>query len=485
MATHLVWFRHDLRLCDNLALSAACEDPDARVEAVFIATPGQWANHMMSPRQAAFLLANLRLLQQALQEKGIPLHYHQCDDFAGSVAWLAAFCRQRQVTTLFYNRQYELNEYQRDQHVEALLAGVTACRGFDDSLLLPPGSVVTGSGEMYKVFTPFRAAFIRQLLQRDVRSLPAPAARQQGEYAIQPLTPFSYPMASLSQVDVFTPPDAEFPAGEQEARQRLRQFCREQVAQYHQYRDLPALNATSQLSPYLALGVISPRQCFNRLRVEHPEVLTQPESGAFSWFNELVWREFYRHLLVFSPALCRHQPFIGWTRHIVWRDAPEELRAWQRGETGYPIVDAAMRQLNATGWMHNRLRMICASFLVKDLLIDWRAGERYFMEQLLDGDLAANNGGWQWAASTGTDAAPYFRIFNPTTQGERFDPEGAFIRRWLPELAMIPGKAVHQPHAWAARHGRQLAYPSPLVDHKQARVRTLAAFEAAKRAESA
>ncbi|SLM63837.1 MULTISPECIES: deoxyribodipyrimidine photo-lyase [Dickeya] len=485
MTTHLVWFRHDLRLTDNLALSAACENPTAQVEAVFIATPGQWARHAMSPRQAAFLQANLGMLQQALQEKGIPLHYHQCDDFAGTVEWLAAFCHERQVTTLFYNRQYEWNECQRDRQLEQALSGRTECRGFDDSLLLPPGSVVTGSGEMYKVFTPFRAAFIRRLLQSEVRSLPAPAARQQGECPIQPLTPFSYPTQCLARPEAFTPQGADFPAGEQAALQRLRQFCREQVAQYHQRRDLPALNATSQLSPYLALGVISPRQCINRLRMEHPEVLTQPESGAFSWFNELVWREFYRHLLVFSPALCRHQPFIGWTRHIAWREAPQELLAWQRGETGYPIVDAAMRQLNATGWMHNRLRMICASFLVKDLLIDWRAGERYFMEQLLDGDLAANNGGWQWAASTGTDAAPYFRIFNPTTQGERFDPQGDFIRRWVPELAMIPGKAVHQPHVWAVRQRRQLAYPSPMVDHKQARVRTLAAFEAAKRAESA
>ena len=164
-----------------------------------------------------------------------------------------------------------------------------------------------------------------------------------------------------------------------------------------------------------------------------------------------------------------------------WKDHPEQLRAWEEGRTGYPIVDAAMRQLKSTGWMHNRLRMIVASFLVKDLLLDWRLGERYFMTQLVDGDLAANNGGWQWAASTGTDAAPYFRIFNPTTQGERFDSDGEFIRRWIPELAAVPGKAIHDPWTWADKRGISLNYPRPIVEHKQARAATLAAYEAARK----
>ena len=168
----------------------------------------------------------------------------------------------------------------------------------------------------------------------------------------------------------------------------------------------------------------------------NPQVLDHPDSGAFTWLNELVWREFYSHLLVAFPRLSRHQPFIEWTQHIHWNDSSTDFAAWKTGQTGYPIVDAAMRQLNTTGWMHNRLRMIVASFLVKDLLIDWRKGEKYFMSQLLDGSLAANNGGWQWSASTGVDASPWFRIFNPTTQGKKFDAQGAFIRHWLPEFAV-------------------------------------------------
>ncbi|PWC11613.1 deoxyribodipyrimidine photo-lyase [Brenneria corticis] len=474
MTTHLVWLRNDLRITDNPALHAACQDPRARVLALFIATPQQWRQHDMAPRQAAFLLAHLHALQQALAEKGIALYYHECADFAAAAHWLRDFCQQQGVTHLFYNRQYEINERRRDGEAETLLAGRVECRGFDGGLLLPPGSVLTAKGEMYKVFTPFRQAFIQRLLETDTGSVPAPEPRRGGAVAVATaLTPFSYPRQDI---------DGDFPVGETAALHQLRRFCREQVQDYPRQRDLPALAGTSKLSPYLALGVLSPRQCFNRLRAECPAMLEQRESGAFSWFNELIWREFYHHLLVFWPDLCRHKPFIDWTQRVQWRQSPDLLAAWQQGKTGYPIVDAAMRQLNQTGWMHNRLRMICASFLVKDLLIDWRQGERYFMSQLLDGSLAANNGGWQWAASTGTDAAPYFRIFNPTTQGERFDPQGTFIRRWLPELAEVADKDIHQPHRWADRQRRELRYPLPIVDHQQARRQTLAAFEAAKRA---
>ncbi|KFB89517.1 deoxyribodipyrimidine photolyase [Serratia grimesii] len=475
MTTHLVWLRNDLRITDNKALYAACSDPDARVLAVFIATPQQWLQHEMAPRQAAFIHANLLLVQQALAERGIPLGYHQCDDFATSVDWLAAYCEQEQVDRLFYNRQYEINERDRDQQLEQCLAGKVVCQRFDDSLLLPPGSVQTGGGEMYKVYTPFRKAFIQRLTESEVRSLPAPKMRAGGALPITAVPEaFNYPPAEAM---------GDFPAGEEAALQRLRTFCREQVQDYLEQRDRPAIAGTSSLSPYLAIGVLSPRQCFNRLRAECPQVLENSDSGAFGWLNELIWREFYRHLMVAYPVLCRHRPFIDWTDRVRWRNNPELLQAWQQGVTGYPIVDAAMRQLNKTGWMHNRLRMISASFLVKDLLIDWRAGERYFMSQLVDGDLAANNGGWQWAASTGTDAAPYFRIFNPTTQGERFDPQGTFIRKWLPELADVPDNAIHQPHRWADQQQRVLDYPLPIVDHKQARLETLAAFEAAKRGE--
>lgn len=470
MTTHLVWFRTDLRLHDNLALAAACRHRQANVLALFIATPQQWQQHHMAPRQAAFLQTHLNALQRQLALKGIPLLFREVSDFDASVDEVKKVCDEYQVSQLFYNYQYEINERQRDARVEKVLATVT-CQGFDDSVMLAPGSVMTGNHQMYKVFTPFKNAYLRRLKEGLPECVSAPAAREDARSQPPDVT-LNYPQAQF---------DADlFPADEKSAIARLRHFCQQRVAEYEEKRDFPAIEGTSRLSACLALGVLSPRQCLHRLLAEQPQAL---EGGPGSvWLNELIWREFYRHLMTFHPELCRYKPFITWTDKVAWRYDSTALTAWQQGQTGYPIVDAAMRQLNETGWMHNRLRMIVASFLVKDLLIDWREGERYFMSQLIDGDLAANNGGWQWAASTGTDAAPYFRIFNPTTQGEKFDQEGVFIRQWLPELKAVPGKAIHAPWQWADNEGVELAYPRPLVDHKQARLETLAAYEAARKA---
>ena len=473
MTTHLVWLRNDLRINDNHALHAACRSDSANVIALYIATPGQWQSHHMAPKQAEFIWQSLLDVQQSLAQKGIELHLAECDTFTDSVDLLQEFCEEKRVDRLFYNYQYEVNERQRDADIERLLFdNDVIAQGFDDSLLLPPGSVLTGNREMYKVFTPFSKAFVKRLKEGLPECLPAPAVRQCGSLEdVAPLKPFNYPRETTD--------DTLFPAGEKAAIARLREFSKEPVTHYPERRDLPALDGTSRLSVYLATGVLSPRQCLHRLLREHPNGLE--DETVFVWLNELIWREFYRHLLVAFPALCRHQPFVKWTRNVVWRDSPQQLAAWQQGKTGYPIVDAAMRQLNSLGWMHNRLRMIVASFLVKDLLIDWREGERYFMSRLLDGDLAANNGGWQWAASTGTDSAPYFRIFNPTTQGERFDKTGEFIRHWLPELRQVPDKSIHQPHEWAKKNQQKLDYPAPIVEHKLARQQTLDAFEAARK----
>ncbi|MBW9460185.1 deoxyribodipyrimidine photo-lyase [Kluyvera sp. EC_51] len=469
MSTHLVWFRADLRLHDNFALAAACRDPNAQVLALFIATPEQWATHSMAPRQAAYIAAQLNALRRSLAEKNIPLIFHEVADFAASVEVVKTVCQQHQVTQLFYNYQYEFNERQRDAAVERALTD-TVCQGFDDSVILPPGAVMTGNHEMYKVFTPYKNAWLRRLKEHMPECVRAPEARSAPAVADAATLHFHYPQQS------FDP--ALFPPDEKTAIGQLRRFCQEGAGEYEAQRDFPSIEGTSRLSACLAVGVLSPRQCLYRLLAEQPEALN---GGAGSvWLNELIWREFYRHLMTNFPRLCKHRPFIDWTDRVRWREPSDALIAWQEGRTGYPIVDAAMRQLNATGWMHNRLRMIVASFLVKDLLIDWRQGERYFMSQLVDGCLAANNGGWQWAASTGTDAAPYFRIFNPTTQGERFDKRGAFIREWLPELAEVPDKAIHQPWAWAEKQGVEIHYPRPIVDHAEARVATLAAYEAAK-----
>ncbi|WP_428945565.1 deoxyribodipyrimidine photo-lyase [Pantoea sp. FN060301] len=473
MTTHLVWLRNDLRIHDNYALHAACRSEEANVLALFIATPAQWKSHTMAPKQAAFIYDSLTEMQHALSERGIPLHLLHCDDFAAVPGVLKEFCEQHQVDRLFYNYQYEVNERQRDAAVErTLYDNDVIAQGFDDSLLLSPGSVLTGNREMYKVFTPFSRAFVKRLNEGLPECVPAPTPRKNAPLAKPPeLPPFDYPFEDYDR-NLFT-------AGETAALQRLREFCQQPVTEYPENRNIPAVDGTSRISVYLATGVLSPRQCLHRLLREHPAGLE--DKNVFVWLNELIWREFYRHLLVAWPSLCRHQPFIGWTKKVAWRQDKAQQEAWEQGRTGYPIVDAAMRQMNSLGWMHNRLRMITASFLIKDLLIDWRKGERYFMSQLIDGDLAANNGGWQWAASSGNDAAPYFRIFNPTTQGERFDKDGSFIRQWLPELKNVPDQHIHQPHIWAEKNQISLDYPAPIVDHKEARKRTLEAYEAARK----
>ncbi|HAO0478615.1 TPA: deoxyribodipyrimidine photo-lyase [Escherichia coli] len=448
----------------------ACRNSSVRVLALYIATPRQWAAHNMSPRQAEFINAQLNGLQIALAEKGIPLLFHEVDDFAASVEIVKQVCAENRVTHLFYNYQYEVNERARDVQAERALRNVV-CEGFDDGVILPPGAVMTGNHEMYKVFTPFKNAWLKRLREGMPECVAAPKVRSSGSIDPAPSITLNYPRQPFDT--------AHFPVEEKAAIAQLRQFCQNGAGEYEQQRDFPAVEGTSRLSASLATGGLSPRQCLHRLLAEQPQAL---DGGAGSiWLNELIWREFYRHLITYYPSLCKHRPFIVWTDRVQWQSNSAHLKAWQEGKTGYPIVDAAMRQLNSTGWMHNRLRMITASFLVKDLLIDWREGERYFMSQLIDGDLAANNGGWQWAASTGTDAAPYFRIFNPTTQGEKFDREGEFIRQWLPELRDVPGKVVHEPWKWAQKAGVTLDYPQPIVDHKEARLRTLAAYEEARK----
>ena len=257
-------------------------------------------------------------------------------------------------------------------------------------------------------------------------------------------------------------------------------FIQDKAEDYKDNRDYPAIPGTSTVSPWLTAGVLSIRQCFSAALAANNGELDTGNAGLSCWLSELVWREFYRHILVLFPRVCRNKAFQQETDQLPWKGDRDLLAKWQQGKTGVPIVDAAMRQLVTTGWMHNRLRMVVAMYLTKDLMVDWRLGEQFFMEHLLDGDLASNNGGWQWAASTGTDAAPYFRIFNPVSQSRKFDAKGEFLRQWLPELAELDNKTIHDPAASGSLFYDDSIYPKPLVDHKEARAATLEAFKALK-----
>lgn len=466
----LVWFRSDLRLADNPALRHACAG-DEPVAALFIVSPTQWQAHKLAPVRQRFMLAQVDAMGRELAALGIPLHLLRVETFAEVPTALTALCRDLGVSQLYANQAIEIDELRRDQAVTTALAeqGI-GCHWFNGCCVLPPGRVLTGSGEMFKVFTPFSRAWLKALDEDGFVIHRAPAPR--GEpLPWQALAERDFVDAVLGELAA----DPRWPVGEAEASRRLHAFLDQAVLDYGETRDFPALAGTSVLSPYLAAGIISARQCVGALQQRlgyRPQSKAQP---GFVWLNELIWREFYRHLLVLIPSLSMNRPFKPETAALPWSWDPDAFAAWCEGRTGYPVVDAAMRCLNATGWMHNRLRMIVASFLTKDLHIHWRLGEDYFMSRLIDGDLAANNGGWQWAAGTGADAAPYFRVFNPTTQGQRFDPQGEFIRTWVTELADVPAAYLHEPHDWLRLKGRQ-DYPAPMVDHAVARGRAIEMF---------
>lgn len=466
----LVWFRRDLRSMDNTALNAALATGEP-VVALYIATPEQWQKHHLAPIQADFIWRRLAVLQQELTALNVPLLYQQVDDFNAAANVVTQLASALNVTHVFANRDYEFDEQQRDQRTAQALAKVGILwSASDDKCLFAPGSVLTQQGQLFKVFTPFKRRWLA-LLQppRISKTLPAPAWSLPNELSAwlwHPQQAFGYPRGDSSA----------WPVDSLSLHRQLHTFCGERVQDYHQSRDFPARDGTSMLSPYLAIGALSVRQCVASLFAESSVgVLSE---GGQVWLNELIWREFYQHWVAIDPHLSKSDDFQPWAARLEWWNEDEKFRRWCEGCTGYPIIDAAMRQLNQTGWMHNRLRMLVASFLTKDLHIDWRWGERYFMSRLIDGDYAANNGGWQWSASTGCDAQPYFRIFNPVSQSEKFDPNGDFIRRWVPELRSVAGKDIHQP--WVCSAVNSVSYPARLVDHQQERAVTLHLYKIAK-----
>lgn len=469
----LMWFRSDLRLRDNTALASACDAADDGVVAVFVICPEQWAEHDWAPVKVDFLLRSLRDLASSLAEMNIPLRILEVPRFRGVPARLLRLAEEIGCDGVWLNREYEVNERGRDDAVVRAFerAGKTA-HAFTDQVILAPDALRTTQGKFYTVFTPFRRRWIATVKERGgVDPLRKPTPRAPIDVPSDPVP------ESVEGFDGLRLPDL-WKSGEDHAAYRLRRFVETRLASYDERRDLPAAAATSTLSPYLALGVLSPRQCLHAALSANRGRLDSGSKGAVTWISELVWREFYRHVLVGFPRVGRDEPFDHRTRRVPWREAPEDLDRWREGRTGFPIVDAGMRQLAQTGWMHNRLRMVTAMFLTKNLLIDWREGERHFMRNLADGDFASNSGGWQWSASVGTDAAPYFRIFQPVRQSERFDPDGAFIREHVPELRTLEGRAIHFPSERAPDAARALGYPEPIVDPSESRRRAIDTFRA-------
>ncbi|UTA46672.1 DNA photolyase family protein [Simiduia sp. 21SJ11W-1] len=462
----LVWFRADLRIEDHLPLTLARQTGEP-VYGVFVVTPAQWQSHNLGLAKRDFWARSLDALGSALAAKGVALKILTLPDFSELPEALLAYANHIGCRRILWHREYGWDERQRDLQVKKACAKAKIeTEVCEDRCLVMPESVLTGSGTPYKVFSAFKRTWLARLAEQ--WQPPRAAIRKQGD-----VLEFSGAVA-----DFYLPEDdrnhAEnlaklWPAGAQHARKRLADFMDEGVADYARARDFPNLAGTSQLSPYLSIGSISARQCAGAWLNKSEGDWHNPALEV--WLNELAWRDFYHYVMWHFPKVSRNQPFVDKTRAVAWRDAPRDFEAWCKGETGIPIVDAAMQQLLQTGWMHNRLRMVVAMFLTKNLLIDWRKGEAFFMQHLVDADFAANNGGWQWSASTGTDAAPYFRVFNPVSQSTRFDAEGDFIRQWLPTLAGLGKKHIHMPPS-----NLRGDYPPPLVDLKFSRQRAIEAF---------
>ena len=487
----LVWFRADLRVRDNRALDAACraasKDSSGGVVAVFTICPKQWLEHDWADVRVAFLMRTLRELQEALGDRNIPLRIISTPTFAKAPGQLVQLADEISADELFFNDEYEVNERERDDRVEAAFRKVgKRVRRFTDQVVFTPGEIRTKDDRFYTVFTPFKKAWINRWRDIEAPDTTGLCRKQPAIDIASDELPGAIRGFDLGHVRADL-----WPAGEREGGKRLRSFIDKRLKAYNDTRDRYPIDGTSTLSPYLAIGALSPRQCFRAALEANNNRLDSGSKGAVTWISELIWREFYRSILVGFPRVSRHQPFRLETRNFPWRNDERAFDAWKVGRTGYPIVDAAMRCLSETGWMHNRLRMVVAMFLSKHLMLDWRLGEQHFMRSLVDGDLANNNGGWQWAASTGTDAAPYFRVFNPITQSKRYDPDGAFIRAWIPDLAHIDDTAaIHNPHGTptprankGVRSGSlfgKLDYPEPIIDHATARARVLKAWGAVK-----
>ncbi len=467
----LVWFRRDLRIHDHAALAAAASR-GAPIVGLYVCSPGDWERHDDAPAKVDLTLRSLAALSGDLGALNIPLLVRTARaprDVPGAVA---EACRDAKASAAFALHEYEIHEAARDRQAEQALRGVgVVLHLFHGQVVLPPEDVRTQAGTPYTVFTPFKKRWIALAQERGVEERPAPARQSPiPGLASEPVpTAASFAMASSVSASLW-------PAGEREAQRRLRAFVQDRIARYKDDRDVPGVNGTSTLSPYLAVGCVSPRQCVRSAMAANAGRLESTSPGPTAWIGEIIWREFYRHVLVHHPRICMGRAFKPATERVPWLHNDEHLRAWQQGRTGVPIVDAAMRQLLQTGWMHNRLRMIVAMYLSKDLFLDWRLGEGHFMKHLVDGDLASNNGGWQWSASTGTDAAPYFRIYNPVVQSQRFDPDGNFIRSFVPELRALRGDEIHDPSKIPPLVRAALDYPEPIVDRARTRERVLAAF---------
>ena len=452
-------FNSDLRLRNNPALSNASLKGSS-LTTLFIFNPKKWNNHNESNLKIAFQIEHLKELSEKLKNLNIPLKLINADGIEDESKKIIDFVKKNEIQEVFINKEYGVNEMQRDETLQKDLERMNKKLNIYDSSIFHPDSIKTQSDTFFKVFTPFSRAFRSKLMSKKIEVSELPKRQ---EHAISVSDKIESFKLDKNDQEIFN----QYEIGEEKALEKLENFIDHKILNYKKNRDFPALDGTSALSPYLSSGILSSGQCIFYVFQKYSE----DEIGVKTWINEIIWREFYKYILFHNPRVSKNLSFSEKYDKFPWLNNEDSFISWSKGQTGVPIIDAAMRQLNATGWMHNRLRMIVAMYLTKNLLIDWRKGEKYFMNKLIDGDFASNNGGWQWSASTGVDAAPYFRIFNPITQSEKFDKEGTFIKKWIPEIAAA--KNIHDP---STEERKEMGYSYHLVDLKESRKKAIEQF---------
>lgn len=479
------WFKRDLRLRDNKALSLAsakAKEHGIPLICLFIVSPQDYEAHLTSAARVDFELRTLEIMKQDLDELDIPLYVETVELRRNVKSRILELCREWGSKHLYCNIEYEVDELRREAALTSacLKEGVSLTAVHDD-VIVPPGDLSTGAGRQFSVYSPWFRAWVTHLHshKRLLEEHPAPTSNpvtSRQTFADIFETPIpSAPANKSLDTEHKERLSSLWPAGEHEAMDRLDKFLAQKIEKYKSTRNFPAANSTASLSVHFSAGTLAARTAVRYTReANSTQKLDGGKDGIKGWISEIAWRDFYIHVLAHWPYVCMNKPFKYEYTHIEWEYNDDHFDKWCKGQTGFPVVDAAMRQMAYMGYMHNRCRMIVASFLAKDLLLDWRMGEKFFMESLVDGSFASNNGGRGFSASTGVDPQPYFRIFNPLLQSEKFDDQGDYIRKWVPELRDVQGKAVHDPYnRGAAKIVEQNGYPRPIVDHKERRALAL------------
>ena len=467
----LVWLRSDLRMDDNPALRNACINSD-EVHCIYIYSPEQMKIHNEANCKIEFIVSNLKDLGDSLKKINIPLTILRSDGFSDNANLILDIVNERSISRVYWNNMFGVDENRRDQEVKNILTNNNIeLESYDDQVVYSPGTIKTKEDKAYSVFTPFKRRWIEGF-SLDFLDIEFNYSSKNDSGINSNVYEFNFEFEKSHSVDM-----SLWKIGEANAITILHDYLDKKVLRYSKDRNDPIIEGTSRLSPYLASGIISSKRCILEAIKKNNFELDSGESGIVKWIDEIIWREFYKNIMHSFPKVSRGLPFQDYTKKIKWRFDKDEFESWKVGKTGFPIIDSAMRQLKTEGWMHNRLRMVVAMFFTKNMLHDWRLGEAFFMENLLDGDFSSNNGGWQWSSSTGTDAAPYFRIFNPITQSKNFDEDGLFIKKHIKELQGLDKKEIHDPSERVRKH---LSYPSQILDLKESRLRAIDAFNAAK-----